>query len=404
MTSGRQGSTLGPMSQTEGPLRAARIARGWSQSRAAEELVALAAERGVAVAAPPSLKTQLSRWENQHALPEEHYRALLRELYRSTDSELGLVEPTDSAESAESDAHTLRARLAEAAAIDAPALELLREQLRTTRALDDQLGGAAAIGSAQAQLSYLEGAMRHALVLRIRRELAALVVSAATLCGRLALDHAKPTEAWRYYETAKASAREATSPTLLGYATVEQASVLIEIGEQVTALSTVEQAISMAAGEAPSPLRAWFEASRGEVMALSGAVDEAHAAYRSAERELSERPEEVDIAFAGLPPLLKFDLPALRRRRGHARRLLHEDASAIEDLRSALRDGGGSARELAGVHIDLAWAHNAVGQPAEAATHARSAREIATRIGSVRLAAQLDSGYPRADLEPASRS
>ncbi|MDT7646289.1 MAG: hypothetical protein QOC75_3289, partial [Pseudonocardiales bacterium] len=41
-----------PMSQTDWPLRAARVARGWSQSRAADELASVASARGVAVAAP----------------------------------------------------------------------------------------------------------------------------------------------------------------------------------------------------------------------------------------------------------------------------------------------------------------------------------------------------------------
>ncbi|MDT7692383.1 MAG: hypothetical protein QOI75_1750, partial [Pseudonocardiales bacterium] len=144
------------MSQTDWPLRAARVARGWSQSRAAEELASVASARGVAVAAPLSLKTQLSRWENQHAQPEEHYRGLLCELYESTESELGLSEPSGPPGTVTVGADALRAQLAAAAAVDETAIELIRDQLRTTRALDDRLGTAAVAGSAYAQLSYLE--------------------------------------------------------------------------------------------------------------------------------------------------------------------------------------------------------------------------------------------------------
>lgn len=377
------------MNQTEGPLRAARVARGWSQSRAAEELAALAAARGVAVAAPLSLKTQLSRWENQHALPEEHYRDLLRELYECSEAELGLVDPVEPPSAASSDIEALRAELAAAATVDEPAIELIRTQLRATRALDDRLGAAAVTGSAYAQLSYLERALAYRTDSHLRRQLGRLVVDAATLAGRLALDGAEHGTAWRHFETAKAAAREAESSALLGYAMVEQAAVLTDIGEAAAAVELVDQAIPTATADAPGPLRAWFEASRGEVLAAAGAASPAHSAYRSAERELSAGTTSGDISSVELP-FVRFDRPALHRRRGHARRLLHENQSAIEDLQQALDYGGGSSRELAGIHVDLVYAHRSIGQLTDAAEHARSARAIATRIGSTRLVAELD--------------
>jgi transcriptional regulator with XRE-family HTH domain len=389
-----------PMSQTDWPLRAARVARGWSQSRAADKLASVASARGVAVAAPLSLKTQLSRWENQHALPEEHYRVLLCELYESTEAELGLGDPGEPPGTAAAGADALRAQLAAAAAVDETAIELIRGQLRTTRALDDRLGAAAA-GAAYAQLSYLEGALWHATRPAHRRRLGRLVVDAATLAGRLALDGARATEAWRHYETAKVGAREAESPTLLGYSMVEQATVLADIGERATALELVEQGVTMVAADTPGPQRAWFEAARGEALATAGVARSAHEAYQSAEQQLNEHPVDRDLSFTEIP-FLEFDLAALHRHRGHGRRLLREDQSAIEDLQRALHDGGGSLREIAGVHVDLVHAHGAIGQRADAARHARSAREIATRIGSARLTAQLDAEQPAADLEPAN--
>jgi transcriptional regulator with XRE-family HTH domain len=384
------------MTQTERPLQAARVALGWSQSRAAEELAALAAARGTMVAAPASLKTQLSRWENRHALPDEHYRALLRELYQSTDAELGLVEPAVSVEPLASDADELRARLASSSAIDDAAIELIRAQLRSTRALDDRLGAAAASGAARAQLSYLEEALRHATSARTRQRLAGLVVDAASLSGRLALDADRPTEAWRCHETAKAAAREAESPALLGYAMVEQSTVLIEIGVPATAVGLVEQARALAIDEASRPLRALLDASLGYAKASAGERREAHDAYREAERELTRHHGDITFPELSLP---EFDVVALRRHRGHALRVLHENESAIEELGSALRTGAGPARELARLHLDLAWAHREIGHHVEANTHARAAREIATRIGSRRLALLLDTTPADADAE-----
>lgn len=71
------------------PLQAARHRRGWSQTRAVWELSRLADRKGAKVAAPASLKTLLSRWENGHATPDVFYRPLLCELYRAAPKELG---------------------------------------------------------------------------------------------------------------------------------------------------------------------------------------------------------------------------------------------------------------------------------------------------------------------------
>jgi hypothetical protein len=184
---------------------------------------------------------------------------------------------------------------------------------------------------------------------------------------------------------------------------VEQATVLADIGERATALELVEQGVTMVAPDTPGPQRAWFEAARGEALATAGVARPAHESYRSAEQQLNDHPVDSDTSFAEIP-FLEFDLAALHRYRGHGRRLLREDRSAIEDLQRALHDGGGSLREIAGVHVDLVHAHGAIGQRADAARHARSAREIATRIGSARLTAQLDAQQPTADLEPANPS
>src|ERR1700754_228042 len=188
------------MAQSEGPLRAARMARGGSQSRAAAELMSLAAARGIVVAAPLSLKTQLSRWENQHAVPDEHYRGLLGELYGSTEVELGLGEASGQSDLSGSDADTLRAELAASAELEDSTIELLRAQLRTARGLDRRLGAAAVAGTARAQLSHLERALAHAVQPRLRTQLALLVTDAAALTGRLALDQGRPSEAWQTYE------------------------------------------------------------------------------------------------------------------------------------------------------------------------------------------------------------
>ena len=387
------------MTEIAGPLRAARQARGWSQSRAAEKLATLARLRGIEVAAPASLKTQLSRWENQHALPDPHYRTLLAELYQSSEPDLGLTELGGSSVDAGTEAESLRADLTAFAAMDETALTLLRDQLRATHAVDDELGGTASAGAVRAQLEFLEHALRHTIHTGNRRELGRLVADAACLSGRVALDRSRHAEAWSCYETAKFGAHEAESPPLLSVALAEQAAVSSDIGESEPALSMVERAIAASAPAAFGPLRAWLEASRGAALAGVGSAEGARAAYQESERELSTA-AGMDISFRELPSF-RFDLAGFRGHRGHTYRLMHRDESAIEDLDLALRAGHGSVRNLAALHVDLARAHNAVGQRAQASRHAREAREITTRIGSRRLSAQLDA-EPGAELTGSS--
>lgn len=79
------------MEQQSHPLRQARHRRGWSQEEAIVRLEAIARSMGVALATRSSLRTLLSMFENGHRCVPEQYWPVLRELYRSTDEELGLV-------------------------------------------------------------------------------------------------------------------------------------------------------------------------------------------------------------------------------------------------------------------------------------------------------------------------
>lgn len=354
------------------------------------------------MAAPASLKTQLSRWENQHALPDQQYRTLLTELYQSSEPDLGLTERSGLPHAAGTDAESLRAELAAFSATDEAALELLREQLRATHAVDDRLGGAASARAARAQLEFLEHALRHTTDPGRRRELGCLVADAACLSGRVALDRGRPSEAWSYYETAKVGAHEAASPSLLAVTLAEQAAVSSDIGEPEPALSMIEQAIAVASPTASGSLRAWLAAARGTALAGTGADEQARAAYQDAQRELSTA-ASTDVDLRELPSF-QFDQTGLRRHRGHTYRLLHDDESAIADLNHALQTGGSPVRQLAELHVDLAWAHGAVGQRSESSRHAHSAREISTRIGSIRLATQLDADQPGVELDLTTRS
>ena len=72
-------------------LREVRIARGWSQGRLIFAMRQEGASRGLSLASPASLKTQISRWENGHCQPDAMYRNVLAAVYGLSQERLGLL-------------------------------------------------------------------------------------------------------------------------------------------------------------------------------------------------------------------------------------------------------------------------------------------------------------------------
>src|SRR3954454_22528991 len=100
-------------------IKAARKERNWSQGRLIAELERVAARRGTQLPGRETLKSRISRWENNHARPDEFYRQLLREALGLDDRELGF----------EATSHDL----------DTPAVESLRSRLEAMSTPDESL-------------------------------------------------------------------------------------------------------------------------------------------------------------------------------------------------------------------------------------------------------------------------
>ena len=83
------------MNEPRTKLQAARLAERWSQARLMRIMRATATREKIGeLPNDRVLKTELSRWENGHKIPdEEPYRRLFRMIYGLTDEELGF--PTD---------------------------------------------------------------------------------------------------------------------------------------------------------------------------------------------------------------------------------------------------------------------------------------------------------------------
>ena len=82
------------MQQQSHPLKLARQRQGWSQEQAIVRIETVARSMDIALPARSSLRTLLSMFENGRRSVPEQYRPILRELYRSTDEELGFTSNT----------------------------------------------------------------------------------------------------------------------------------------------------------------------------------------------------------------------------------------------------------------------------------------------------------------------
>ncbi|WP_300007889.1 hypothetical protein [Pseudonocardia sp.] len=419
-------------------LRTARTERAWSQTAAARELRALARARDGPEATAASLKTQLSRWENGHAVPEPEYRVLLAELYGRTPEQLGLLPEPEHASTA---TERVRARLAAAAAVDNQVVALWTEQLTLAQRLDDELGATGAGELVRVQVGLLQRTLEHTLSSDARATVAGVLTGAAALAGRQALDQGDPEEAWQQYGAARAAAQEAGSPGALVRALAGQAEVLREIGEAAEAVGLLEHAAS----DGPPAARVRLAAARGAAYAAAGDAAGAQREFDRAARALatgglagtrpdpgradrgrpdrqqpdrgapdpphppdrpSPDPRPPGQPRADQPPPelrppdlgwaeARIELADLHRWHGHALAALH-DPAAVPPLESALAAAPRAARHRAALHADLAVSLATVGRSDEAAEHAGAARRLAERIGSQRIAARLaSSGFPR---------
>ena len=360
-------------SPTSNGLRAARSNRGWSLTTEAERIVELGRERGQAVATVSSLRSQISRWENGHALPDPQYRELLSDLLGHSAAELGIGGVVTAPGS--DPASRLHAALDAAAAVDAAALALWREQLDSAQRLDDELGATAAGSLVRAQITALEEALTHTVAPPGRRGVARVLSTACALAGSQALGGAEPDEAWRSYERARSAGVEAGDAAAEGLAVAGLADVLVEVGRP-------SEAVSILAGlpdtdaTLPAATRARLAAALAAARAALGEAPAARAAVEEAERLATFPVDTAHHPFA-------VELGDVHRWRGHVLARLG-DAGAEAALREALAAGQRGVRHRADVLADLA----AVLAPVDrdgAAEQAREARTLAERIGATRV-------------------
>ncbi len=360
-------------------LRAARLARGWSQTRLLHEIERRGQQAGVPVMRKASLRTAVSRWENGHVVPDELNRRLLREVYGLTDDELGLNQDAAAAGQTDEPAEELRQRFAASTVVDPELVTLLRRQTDDYRRLDRRLGAPVLLEQMRAHLSTLQQLLSHAVLESTRRPVTGVLADAAALAGWQALDVGAVQQAWAHFETAKSAAREASDPALLAHVKVEQCYALLDLGRPSDAVALVQEARAEGGSALPPLLTTWLHAAEAEAAAACGDETRCRRALEAASATLPG-----DEAQAAEMPYITLDQCHLARWRGHSLARLG-DAVAIGDLQRALSAMEPEfTRARGSLEVDLAQAFAAAGEREAARAHAAMAQELSARTGSVR--------------------
>lgn len=195
-------------------LRLARLTRGWSQDVLARRIVEARRARGENVDAA-SVKTQLSRWENNHAAPDRLTRDVVAEAFSTTPEGLfGLPE----------DRHLPRAVLLEAH-VTPHTIELLRAR-RVVHAQTDASFGPAEAGALVAHdLATIDG-LRRIVPQSLTGELHEIAALIAELGGWIAQDSGDTEAAHVSTSRAHAYARAAKNPAVEAMVLMRWANVV----------------------------------------------------------------------------------------------------------------------------------------------------------------------------------
>jgi hypothetical protein len=364
------------------PLRARRDDQGWTKAQLDARLRRAARARGETLPQPESLARQISRWENGHGAVGPLYQQLFCDVYGCSSAELGFVEAPAVVEPEPME--ELAAELARASSVDAEVVKLLQAQTDSIRRLDALQGAQLIRDQMRAHIAHVEELTRHAVRPGVRRMLAKVLADASALAGWQALDVGTPRESWEHFERAKSAAREAEDPSLLAFATAEQAYVLLDLGDSGHASELVQYAHHESVGAVPALMETWLTAARAEMATANG---DASAACIDLDHAADLLPAEPGDAL----PYLVLSETHLARWRGNClARLGNEDA--IDQLNTGLAAVIGTyARAEAGVRIDLATALLVHGERGAAEEHLGAARILVSRTGSLRQKRRIEN-------------
>src|SRR5690348_12553324 len=229
------------MQQQSHPLRVSRQRQGWSQEQAIVRIEALARSMDIALPARSSLRTLLSMFENGRRSVPEQYRPILRELYRSTDEELGFTSNTrDTSDSPILFVPPPRQPCRPTPEILSYLLNVFRENSRA----DTQAGPQYILPLIYPQLSLIEQLCQSA---REPERRATLFIGAkfAEFCGWLCQDSVDADAAIYWTNQALDYAHELDDSELLAYVLTRKSNIVTEAGSPGHGLGLANAALNI---------------------------------------------------------------------------------------------------------------------------------------------------------------
>ena len=182
----------------------------------------------MALPSAPSMKTQLSRWENGHRVPDDLYRRLFREIFAMTDEQLGFEGST--------------VDVVPAGPVPSALLGHFGVMLDQYAAADHIVGHGPLLVAAQDQASYLDRLARHAAG-PSRAELLKLSARYAEFVGWLHQDSGDFTAATFWTDRAVECAHELDDAQALSYVLHRKSNIATDAGEAGRALGLAEAAL-----------------------------------------------------------------------------------------------------------------------------------------------------------------
>jgi len=222
-------------------LRDARLRRGWSQTRVIVELQAAAVRRGTELPETSVLKTQISRWENGHRVPDDFYRRLLQDAFDLTAPELGFAADNGPIGSGS----TLPAGM-----VNPDLLDHLQTSLTHLASLDATTGPQSVLALAREQARFVTGLVRGAAGSE-RTQVLRVATRLSEFTGWLHQDAGDLDQAVRWTDQAISLAADAVDPELTAYAVMRRSNIDTDARNDHAALARASNALETSALDDP---------------------------------------------------------------------------------------------------------------------------------------------------------
>jgi tetratricopeptide (TPR) repeat protein len=272
------------MAEARTQLQAARRAEGWSQARLLRIMKALAPQADIRLPGDESLKTELSRWENGHKLPDPCYRKLFRMIYGLTDEELGF--------STGGEVATPRLTLP---TLDHPVIDYYEAMLREHYRADAQMGPRYVLPIVEQQVRTLVPLLRE-LRGADRTSAIDLACRYEEFLGWLYQDTGQPEQALTWTARAYDLGLEVRNPQRTGYLLMRRSNIVSDTGDAAQALALADAALREHPGARGSTRavmlrqRAQASAALQDPLGCASAIDAAFEALEIREDEPSPAP------------------------------------------------------------------------------------------------------------------